>query len=496
MKVGRVTLIGAGPGDPALMTLKGMQYLKQADVILYDQLVHPTLLTHCKPEAQCISVGKSKGNHSQTQAEINQKMLSYAKAGFWVVRLKGGDPMIFGRAGEEMALLKKEGIPYEIIPGITSAIAAPTYAGIPLTHRDYSQSVAFVTGTNKEGAHATRNRMPQADTLVFLMAVTHLQEIIQQLKEEGGKSKETPAALIYKGTLADQKVVVGTLETLYDLHEKEGVTHPSILVVGEVAALATTLQWREALSLMGKRTILLRQSSQAEELAQALMAQGAEVVYAPMIQTQRKASAEPLIDQALKTATVLILTSPNGVRHLKETLTALRQDSRALSKLKIASIGPKTSEALAEMGIRADIEAKEAIAEGILEVLPEDISSEVVLLPQSNKARKDLSEALKLRGAQVIDVALYATEIPEAAQVDVKAGDIVIFTSSSTVDHFFQVAKGDIEKICPVVIGPITQKTLAVYTKKPPLIAEESSINGLVSCILRSYENNAIPRRI
>ncbi len=457
----RVYLVGAGPGDPDLITLKAVRLLQRADVVLYDYLAHPNLL-HYAERAKKICVGKKRGQHSKQQTQINVMMKRLAAQGKMVVRLKGGDPTVFGRGGEEMEFLRKHKIPYEIVPGVTAAIAVPTYAGIPITHRDLSKSVAFVTGSPKKGQTLADIHIPDADTIVFLMPVTNLSELAKRFPAE------TPAALIHSGATSAQTVEVGTVSTI----SKSKLLPPSILVVGKVAALAKSLNWYERLPLFGKRIILLRTLKQSSELRDELHDLGAEVITCPAIEIK---PLSPKIN--LTGATMIIFTSPNGVEQFMKN-----RDSRSLAGKKIVAIGPKTAQALRQFGLIADLTPESYQSEGILEVLSKNLNDENILIPTAQGARDVLPDQLRKRGARVIMLPLYKNINPKI-DVAINDGDYVVFTSSSTAHHFF--SGGHNKNIVAFCLGPITANAVKQYFRGKLVISKQATAESLIQSIRR-----------
>ena len=392
----KLYLVGAGPGDPELLTLKAKRILQIADIVLYDFLVHPNILYYAQ-KAEKICVGKRKGNHSAKQETINQLIIKYAKQNKTVIRLKGGDPFIFGRGGEEVAVCVQHNIPIEVIPGITSAIAAPAYAGIPLTHRNQSRSVAFVTGTLSTGKEIDPNDYPDADTLVFLMGITHIQKITTCLIKKKRFNEDTKAALIYKGTTAHQKTVKGTLKTIARQQVTENIKPPALLVVGEVVDHANIYNWAEIKPLSGKRIILCRPYEQSQVWAEKLSDLGAEVILNPLIDITE--SSERLPD--LAPITTIIFTSRYGVAYFHKKLFQQKKDNRVLANKIIVSIGKATAKSLNDIGIQPNWIATEETSQGILKQLPNDLRNEHVLIPTSNKANSLLKREIENRNGVV-----------------------------------------------------------------------------------------------
>lgn len=499
---GTVYLIGAGPGDPGLLTLKGMRCLEAADTVVYDALANPRLLRHARPEAERIYVGKLAGRHTLPQDEINRLLVERAAAGRTVARLKGGDPFVFGRGGEEAEALVAAGIPYEVVPGVTSAIAAPAYAGIPLTHRDFTSTVAFVTGHEDPGKAdsdiAWDKIATGVGTLVFFMGVGRLPEIVAQLTRHG-RSPATPAAVVRWGTRAEQEVITGTLGSLVE--KSRGIKPPALIVVGEVVRLRETLAWVERKPLFGKRILVTRAREQASDLARRLEELGAEVAEFPAIAIQPPASFAPLDAAIGRLAEFrwLILTSANGVRFFWERLLAAGKDARDLAGIKVAAIGPATAEALAARGIQADLVPREFTAEGLLEALePEGLSGAGVLIARAAEAREILPEALGQRGARVEVVPAYRTvKSPEDAAalqalLEARSIQAVTFTSSSTVRHFLDAAGPEaarlLEGVIVASIGPVTAETAAAAGILSHVVPDCFTIPALVEALARHFQ--------
>lgn len=499
---GMVFLIGAGPGDPGLLTVKGKRCLEEADVVVYDALANPRLLQHAKPGAELIYVGKRAGQHTLPQEEIGRLLVERAKAGKVVARLKGGDPFIFGRGGEEAEELVAAHVPFEVVPGVTAAVAAPAYAGIPLTHRDFTSTVAFVTGhedpTKNESSIAWDKIATGIGTLVFFMGVGQLPEIAGQLMRNG-RSPATPAAVVRWGTRADQEVVVGTLA---DLPEKcRGMKPPALIVVGEVVALREKLRWFEAKPLFGKRILVTRAREQASSFAQILEAAGAEVVEFPTIRIVPPESWAPL-DTAigqLREYQWVIFTSANGVRFFWERLQHAGRDLRDLFDITVCAIGPATAEALLRLGVRADIVPAEFKAEALVEAIgSERVRGSRVLLARAAEAREVIPEELERRGARVDVVPAYRAvkSTADAAELRGMLRDrkihAVTFTSSSTVKHFLDLvgeeAAALLKGVTVASIGPITAETAAKRGIVSHIVPENYTIPALAEALVRHFQ--------
>ncbi len=485
--MGKVTLAGAGPGDPLLITLKAMLALEKADVVLYDYLAHPNLLNYCRPDAELINVGKRKGHHSETQDTINNLMVKLANQGKRVVRLKGGDPCVFGRVGEEMEYLTQHNIPFEIIPGVTSAIAVPAYAGIPITQRELSRSFAVVTASVQDGQSTEDIRIPNAETLIFLMPVTDLVVIVQRvLSEIPHFIPNTPAALIYRGTTARQKTLLGTLDTILAIRDQFNLPPPAILVIGEVAKLTQRFNWTENLPLFGKRIVLLRTADQGQEWLNPLSELGAEVIQLPMIEIiPNDDILEKINSAAIAHFSMIIFTSPNSVKQWMTALFKNGGDTRALAHRKIAAIGPKTAALLKNYGIIPDIIPDEFSQEGLLQVLPNTLSQETILIPTAAGARETFPDQLKTRGATVEVWKLYHTQLPKTiSDQQINEGDWVIFTSSSTVTHFFESQVWNHQQITAFCIGKSTLSTLQNYFQGDIVMSPKATIDDMMAVLL------------
>jgi uroporphyrinogen III methyltransferase / synthase len=486
---GAVYLVGAGPGDPGLLTARALELIAAADVVLYDRLIPSSALEGARADAELLFVGKQGGGESVPQEQTEALMVARAQAGRSVVRLKGGDPFVFGRGGEEALRLRAAGIPFEIVPGVTAGVAALAYAGIPVTHRGLSSAVALITGRTGEDSELDFPALAAfPGTLVFYMSVARLAEIATGLIEAGRPASE-PAAVIEAGTLATQRTVTASLVRIAETVRAEHVGSPSITVIGTVAALAEQLSWLPPRPLAGRTVAVTRARAQASGLARSLEALGARVVQAPVIRTQ------PLPGGALDPAPydLICLTSPNGVKGLFDRLAAGGRDARALASSQIAAIGPGTARALAEHGITADVVPERFVAEGLIEALA-DIPVRRALVARASRAREALPDALRARGAEVDVLALYETVVeplsPEALS-DAQAADYITFTSSSTV-HYFLEASGAADEeragLSPgtriVSIGPVTSETLRECGLEPDTEAARHDIDGVVQALL------------
>lgn len=501
---GFVYLVGAGPGDYRLISVKACDCLRKADVVVYDRLADERILGYAPKDAEYIYVGKASSQHTMKQEDINRLLADKAKEGKCVVRLKGGDPFVFGRGGEEALVLEAEGIDFEIVPGITSAIAVPAYAGIPVTHRAVATSFAVVTGHEDPTKGESNMRWDKlstgVDTLVFLMGVANLPHITKQLMENG-RSGDTPAAVIRWGTKPEQRVLMTTVEKAAGDVEKAQLKPPAIFIVGDVVNLREKLQWFDRLDthpLFGKTVLVTRARSQASKLTSALEELGARCIEVPAIKLQAPSDSYAALDGAISHLSDyhwVIFTSTNGVESFFQRLTLAEKDARAFSRAKVAAIGTATAEELKKHGIIADVVPKEFRAEGVVEALVGEISSGTrVLIPRAMEARAVLPEALRKLGAVVEVVPVYETkaacEKPDVLKESLKNGDIdlVTFTSSSTVTNLIE-ALGGIEEIKyakTAVIGPITAETCRKNGIEPDIVAETYTIDGLVNVIRRN----------
>jgi uroporphyrinogen III methyltransferase / synthase len=478
---GIVYLVGAGPGDPGLMTRRSLELIAAADAILYDRLIPGGALDGARADAELRYVGKEPGRPAVAQEEINELLVSLGRAGKRVVRLKGGDPFVFGRGGEEAEALASAGVRFEVVPGVTAGVAAPAYAGIPVTHRDAASAVAFVTGhedPSKDGSAIDWEALARfPGTLVFYMGVKNLPLIAERLVAAGRPAAE-PAAVVARGTLAGQRTVTATLGEIAAAVEAAEVRPPAITVVGPVAELQETLAWLERRPLHGEVVAVTRARAQASELAGRLRALGADVVETPAIRI------EPLAVELPEAPDLLCFTSPNGVRLYFE---ALDGDARSLAGTRIAAIGPGTATALREHGIEADVVPERFVAEGLLEALDgEPLEGRRVLVARAAEARDTLPDGLRERGAQVEVLALYRTAaepLSEAQSGALERATYVTFTSSSTVRYFLSAAGTLPDGARAVSIGPVTSATLREHGLDPAVEAERHDIDGLVEAL-------------
>jgi uroporphyrinogen III methyltransferase/synthase len=491
----KVYLVGAGPGDPGLITVKGRKILEQADSILYDHLAPERLLDYAPAQAERVYVGKKRSAHEFTQEEISAMLIERARRGWKVVRLKGGDPFIFGRGGEEVEALAAAGIPFEIVPGVTTPLGVAAYTGVPLTHREHTSAVTFVTGHNVEAIDW--NRVGASETIVLFMGLVHFAEIARELVRHG-RAPETPAMAVRWATRPDQRTIAGTLADLPQKMEAAGLKPPVTIVIGEVVALRDRFNWFEKLPLFGQKIIVTRDRSQSPLLAEPLEALGAEVLFVPVIEiapASEPSSLERAIAQ-LDCYDWLIFTSVNGVRHFVEALDRSHRDLRAL-RAKLCAIGPATRAAIEALHLRVDVMPKEYVAESLLEALAgENLAGKRVLLPRAAVARDLVPAALRERGALVDVVEAYRTIIPagaasRAAEALAHKPDWVTFTSSSTVTNLVEVLGGpeagrEALRIVKVAsIGPITSATARGLGLTVAAEADPHTIEGLVAAIAR-----------
>jgi uroporphyrinogen III methyltransferase / synthase len=499
---GIVYLVGAGPGDPGLLTVKGLQAIQQADVILYDRLVNLSLLKYARAETERIDVGKLPDRHPLTQAEINRLLVEKAQAGKRVIRLKGGDPYVFGRGGEEAEYCVAAGVPFEVVPGITSAIAVPAYAGIPVTHRDFNASFSIITGherPEKTTSSLRWDRLATAtETLIFLMGVSNLSFIIAQLLQHG-RPPETPIALVRWGTRIEQETLVGTLANMVQKVKAADFRPPAIGIVGEVVKLREKLAWFEKRPLFGKRILVTRARSQSSLLCEKIAALGGEAIQFPVIRLTRP-KRQALLDQALSQLAKydwVIFTSVNGVKYFFQRLVECKQDIRQLVKARLAAIGPKTGEALLEKGLQVEVLPEVYQAEALVESLrPWVEAGQEILLPRADIAREVLGRELIQMGCRVTEVDAYDTEM-EAEGVDevvalLQQGriQVITFTSSSTVRNFMAALRAVAEDVSSlltqahiVCIGPITAQTATAFGLRVDQMAASYTIDGLVEAI-------------
>jgi uroporphyrinogen III methyltransferase / synthase len=492
-RAGVVYLVGAGPGDPGLMTARSLELIAAADAIFYDRLIPPGALDGAREDAELVYVGKQPGVPSVPQEEIGERLVEAALAGKSVVRLKGGDPFVFGRGGEEGEALREAGVEFEVVPGVTAGVAATAYAGIPVTHRDDASAVAFVTGhedpEKEESALDWEALARFPGTLVFYMGVKRLAENAAALIE-AGRDAEEPAAAIERGTWPGQRTVTAALGMIAEAVQREQVKAPALIVVGEVARRREDLEWLERRPLHGRRVVVTRARAQASGLAATLRGLGAEVVELPAIRIEPRIDSEvQKVAGALGVYELVCLTSPNGVRLLFEAMEAAGVDARALAGVTVAAIGPGTARALAEHGVAADVVPERFVAEALVEALRDvEVEGKRVLVARAAEARDVLPDALRERGAEVDVAALYETvrEQPGADEIEAaQSADYVTFTSSSTVTNLTEALGDRFPRGARVVsIGPITSETARAAGLEVAVEAERHDVDGLLAALL------------
>ena len=477
---GIVYLVGAGPGDPGLMTRRSLELIATADAILYDRLIPPGALEGARPDAELRYVGKEPGAPALTQEQTNELLVELARAGKRVVRLKGGDPFVFGRGGEEALILAEAGIAFEVVPGVTAGVAAPAYAGIPVTHRDVASGVAFVTGHEDPGKPDTAIDWPALaafpGTLVFYMGVRTLPRIAERLIL-GGRDPGQPVAVVERGTLPGQRTLVATLADVAERAARERIRAPAITLVGEVARLREQLAWLERRPLHGRTVAVTRARAQASALAARLRDLGASVVEAPAIRIEPLNSDLPPVTGY----DVVCVTSPNGAELLLDRL----RDARELAGVAVAAIGPGTARALRARGVEPDVVPERAVAEGLVEAL-EHRSFERVLIARAAEGRDVLPDALRERGAHVDVVPLYRTvaePLDDGTRSAAAVADYLLFTSASSV-RFYAEADGSLDGPRLLSIGPATSEALRAHGAEPHREADPHTPDGLVNALL------------
>ena len=494
MKKGFVYLIGAGPGDPGLISVKAMNALEEADCIVYDYLANPVLIESF--DCEKIYVGKKGSDHTLKQEDIGDLIVGKAKEGKVVARLKGGDPYIFGRGGEEAELIVEAGIPFCVVPGISSFYSAPAYAGIPLTHRDFSNAVEVITGHRRADATPGEDvNFPEYDshrTYVFLMGVKNLPHIASSLVKDKNFPENTPIALISWGTRPEQRVVTGELSNIVEIVQKENIKPPSIIIVGGVVNLRKKLRWFDNLPLFGKKIVVTRTRKQASKLTRKLLTLGASVIEFPTIEINPLKDLSKLNDavKRIKEFDWIYFTSQNAINIFFDEVYKSGLDVRILSDIKIAVIGPATRDELIHYGLKADLMPKEYVAESLLEETGSvDIKNKKILLPCSEDARYTLTEGLTKMGAHVDRIHTYRADKPEGIKKEkieeLKNADVITFTSSSTVTNFFSIVPEVNGQLAS--IGPVTGNTVKEFGYDPQIVAGEYTIDGLVNAIVKYY---------
>ncbi|NNM28261.1 MAG: uroporphyrinogen-III C-methyltransferase [Akkermansiaceae bacterium] len=492
---GKCYLVGAGPGDPGLLTVKGRECLEKADVLIYDALSSPEFLRWVRRDCEKIYAGKRAAQHAIPQDKINDLIVAKAQEGKTVVRLKGGDPMIFGRGGEEAAELAEAGVPFEVVPGISSAIAGPAYAGIPVTHRDHCSQLTLFTGhedpTKEESSIDYESLAKAPGTKVFLMGVAHLREICGQFVQHGA-DPGTPMALTRWATTGRHRTITGTLATMADVAEAEGFKSPAVAVIGDVVLEREKGNWFEHRPLLGERIVVTRTREQAGELSRMLADLGADVMELPTIRIEppedRLGFAQLVAD--VHSYDWLVFTSPNGVERFFEAFFAVYPDARSLGRAQIAAIGPGTAKKIAEYRFATDLLPEKFVAEGLAEAFEkEGIENLTVLWVKAEETRDVISRELTRQGAIVDQCIAYRT-VPEtedptgaAERIRTEGADWITFTSSSTVENFFALDLPWPDGCRAASIGPITSKTLREHGHEPAVEAARHDIPGLVEAL-------------
>jgi uroporphyrinogen III methyltransferase/synthase len=498
MSVGKVWLVGAGPGDPGLITVRGLELLGRADVVMYDALSHPALLEAC-PRAKRVYVGKRYNFASNAQDEITGQMIAFARDGKNVVRLKGGDPFLFARGSEEALALSEAGIPFEVVPGIPSPTGAGAYAGISLTQRDVSSSVTFITGSDRTGKEwspdAWKKLATATDTICVLMGMRRIEEITAAILD-GGRAASTPAAVIQWGARAEQRVVTADLGTIAARVKQAGVSNPAVIVIGEVVSLRERLRWFDNRPLFGKRVLVPRAQQQASATARAIRDRAAEPVVFPVIEIAAPPDPERLARAAREVSSYdwVVFTSANGVERFFDALSESGADARAFGEAKVAVIGPKTGAAVERRGIRPDLLAEEFVGESVAQALLARGGARRVLIPRALVARETLPDLLRASGAHVDVVPAYETRPVSEERgaglremFDQGAIDVALFTSGSTVasvvDVLGESAKEQLGRVTVASIGPITSQALEARGIAPAVTATVYTVAGLLDAL-------------
>jgi len=491
----KVYLVGAGPGDPGLITWKGRKLLAIADSILYDNLANEHLLDLAPRNCERIYVGKKKTVHAFPQEEICAMLIDRARRGLNVVRLKGGDPFIFGRGGEELEALAEAGVPFEVVPGVTSPLGIAAYSGIPLTHRAHNKVLTFVTGHDVHGIDWSK--VGKTETLVIFMGIFSIREIAAEIMRHG-RSGDTPAVAVRWGTRPDQETVAGTLATIADRIEQADLKPPATVIIGEVVALREKLDWFEKLPLFGRKIVVTRAADQSAELCDRLRSLGADPQELPVIALEPPTDPAPL-DRAIENLARydwLIFTSVNGVRFFLERLDQSRHDLRCL-KARICAIGPATRQAIEDLHLKVDLMPEEYVAESLVKAFAsEDLAGKKMLLPRAAVARDVIPVDLAKLGAQVDVVEAYRNVVPPGAPARAreifaseKRPDWITFTSSSSVKNLLAITGREVlEGVRIASIGPVTSSTLCAHGLQPTAEARQFTIDGLIDAILAFYQ--------
>ena len=510
--IGKVYLIGAGPGDPGLLTVKGREKLERADVVVYDRLAHPSLLDHAPPSADRIFAGKARGQQELTQDGINALLVEKASAGLLVARLKGGDPFVFGRGGEEALALARSGIPFEVVPGVSSAIAAPAYAGIPVTHRGIAIGFTVVSGSEDPSKPESsvrwdelgRSLAAHGGTLVTLMGWASIEKILEALQRVG-LSADTPVALVRWGTWSKQQTVTGTLATAAEAGRAAGLSAPVVAVIGEVVSLRNELAWFDNRPLFGKRVLVTRSRTQASRMCQLLEDAGAIPVELPAIAIAPPDDYAPLDDAVSRLSSFdwVIFASVNGVDSVFQGLDEQGKDARAFGSARVGAIGPATADALAQRGIRPDFTPSRSVSSAALEELSTfEWNDASVLLPTADIGRDELADGLSRLGAVVDRVTAYRTVTPPDAQQRARDAfdegiDIVTFTSSSTVRNLLSLLDNDKKALSHSLIaciGPVTAATAREMGLQVDIEAEEHTVDGLAEALINHFSDKELAR--
>lgn len=505
---GTVYLVGAGPGDPGLLTLRGAEALAEADLLVYDALVSPETLALAPKSAERLYAGKRADRHAIPQGELNKLLIERAREGKTVVRLKGGDPYIFGRGGEEAEELRAAGVPFEVVPGISSIVAAPNYAGVPLTHREHCSSFTVFTGHEDPEKEASSLDYAQiarlSGTKVVLMGVERIGAIMRSLREEG-LDPETPVAMVRWGTTGRQRTITGTVATIADVVTETGFKAPAVTVIGDVVDLRPRLNWFEARPLFGQRIVVTRTRTQASQLSKQLVRLGAEALEIPTIRIEDPTEKSQVVHamEEINSYEWIVFTSPNGVERFFEFFFRAFEDIRAIGGARIAAVGPATAAKLREFGLAVDLTPKKYVASEISTAFREfqNMENVTVLLPRAEVANEELPRALEGMGAIVDDIPVYRT-VPEtedvngaAARFEADGAEWVTFTSSSTVENFnARFPLSSVRERWPdarfASIGPETTKAIQSLGLEPDLEATESNISGLVSALVDRVTSN------
>ncbi len=498
MKNGRVWLVGAGPGDPGLITVRGLEVLTHAEVVLHDALAHPALLSVCLT-AELVNVGKRYGCLNPPQQLITEQLIALARAGKRVVRLKGGDPLLFARGGEEALALAEAGIAFEIVPGISSPVAASAYAGIALTHRELSSSVTFITGSDRDGVEwspeSWKRLATATDTLCILMGMRRIESLMLALID-GGRVGTTPCAVVHWGARPEQQVVMGTVSTIAERVREANVTNPSVIVVGEVVRLREKMRWFDNLPLFGRRILVPRAVEQAEATARAIRVRGAEAIVAPLIEIHEPRAPE-LIDAAfgkLADFDWLLFTSANGVEKFLMRLLSSGRDVRALGSLKIGVVGAKTAASLRQFGLVADRMADSFTGEDLARALLAQGGVKRVLLPRARVANEALPEMLRASGIQVEVLPVYETAPVAADKLEwlksefrARRVDVVLLTSASVVDSLVEALGAEAHDLLAYAtlsaIGPVTLDRAREHGLNVPIVALVHTVEGLLDAV-------------